>query len=964
MKKKNKLIFAAFMLGLGSGWSVLNQDIFANGSDVLPDTANIVEDASNSEISDSASDAGSDPAPSLSSTDPDLHDSDDTEDVQYKDVIPNTEAGVNTENDPGKTAESDQEKDNLSKSDPSADEIKHDLDSGSVITEANEQPNSQVMAPVPAEKPVTVVRKAAAKAALNGWVNNKYYVNNEVSKGEVVIGGQTHLFNNDGNPLTGFMYYNGKYIYCDGQGKILKGNHQVGNMSFSADQSGNIYATSLNNVPYYNQTDGRWGNLYYGGRSMSSTGCVVMAATAVVNYFTGSSYSPIDMGNILYSAGYYNTSQVDGTISSAWRYIANRFGLTYQNNLSRADAEKALKEGKIVAGAVGYSKWCPYSGVTHEIYLAGYNNGNTYVRDPLHSYQCGQASLSSVYSVLSGAWEDVTDGGPMFAIGRSVIPVLNTNFSSNGTVVIGDQNYTGKAVTAKPIVGFYQNGKYIQLSEGKDYSLSYANNVNPGQATVTVTGKGLYKGVLKKAFYIVNQTIADSTYAIKSAGNQNLVIDINAASKSSGVRAQLYGRNDTNAQKYRIQKQSNGYYTIQNINSGLYLMTSSDWRNVHDGLAVTQQKLRNDLSSYWMLRSTSNGYVISTAWDSKFVLDVPAASFKNGTKLQLYTGNGSKAQLWRLEDLIAPLRELDNLAQKNIETVKDGYYRISSALNSSKVIDIAGAGTANGTNAQIYTNNQSNAQVFRFTHVNGGYLRIENINSNKVLDVYGANKANGTNVSQYGWNGTRAQMWIAVKMEKGLKFVSALDPNCVLDLTGANTNNSANIQLYRSNDSLAQRWNLQQVEDPRKQLNDLALKNKDVIKNGTYEIHSGKNGAYNVDVNAGSKSKGANVQLYSDNNTNAQRWTVEHDQNQYVSFKNIGSGLYLGVNGTNVVQTNQNSYSTKWIVESVNGGMKIISALNKSMVLDLNGGLIENFRNIQIYQDNGTNAQKWNFVKV
>lgn len=296
--------------------------------------------------------------------------------------------------------------------------------------------------------------------------------------------------------------------------------------------------------------------------------------------------------------------------------------------------------------------------------------------------------------------------------------------------------------------------------------------------------------------------------------------------------------------------------------------------------------------------------------------------------------------------------------------MKDGYYRISSALNSSKVIDIAGAGTANGTNAQIYTNNQSNAQIFRFTHVNGGYLRIENINSNKVLDVYGANKANGTNVSQYGWNGTRAQMWIAVKMEKGLKFVSALDPNCVLDLAGANTNNSANIQLYRSNDSLAQRWNLQQVEDPRKQLNDLALKNKDVIKNGTYEIHSGKNGAYNVDVNAGSKSKGANVQLYSDNNTNAQRWIVEHDQNQYVSFKNIGSGLYLGVNGINVVQTNQNSYSTKWIVESVNGGMKIISALNKSMVLDLNGGLIENFRNIQIYQDNGTNAQKWNFVKV
>ena len=222
-------------------------------------------------------------------------------------------------------------------------------------------------------------------------------------------------------------------------------------------------------------------------------------------------------------------------------------------------------------------------------------------------------------------------------------------------------------------MGFYQNGRYIQLSEGKDYSLSYANNVNPGQATVTVTGKGMYKGVIKKAFHIVNQAISDSTYTIKSAGNQSLVLDINGASKNPGVTVQLYGNNGTAAQQYKIQKHSNGYYTIQNVNSGLYLTTASDWRSVHDGLAVTQQKLRNDLSSYWMLRSTANGYVISTAWDSKFVLDVPAASFRNGNKLQLYTGNGSKAQLWRLEDLIAPLKELDALASKNKDVLKDGH---------------------------------------------------------------------------------------------------------------------------------------------------------------------------------------------------------------------------------------------------------------------------------------------------
>lgn len=963
MNKKHQIILSALMLGIGSGWAALNQNIFANEDNVVPE---VIEN----EESGNAIQENGESTPAAESEEEMLSAKKESEE-EIDSSLSQSDFQVNQGNEEDKKKENFQTiQDNEENENEQEDQ--KDLDSSVKLEETQEKgfDTLETVKEEAAPMKMTLSRQNAPKANLNGWVGNKYYVNNEISKGEVLIGGDTHLFNNDGNPLTGFMYYNNRYIYCDSQGKVLKGTHQVGNMSFTADQTGNIYATSLNNVPYYNQTDGRWGNLTYNGKSMSSTGCVVMTATAIVNYFTGSSYSPVDMGNILYAAGYYNPGGVDGTVSSAWRYIANRFGLTYQNNLTRSEAEKALKEGKIVASAVGYSRWCPYVGITHEIYLTGYNQGNTQVYDPLHSYQSGQASLSSVFSVLSGAWEDIQDGGPVFALGRGTIPTLNTNFSSNGTIVIGDQAYTGKAITTKPIVGFYQNGRYIQLSEGKDYSLSYANNVNPGQATVTVTGKGMYKGVIKKAFHIVNQAISDSTYTIKSAGNQNLVLDINAASKNPGVTVQLYGNNGTAAQQYKIQKHSNGYYTIQNVNSGLYLTTASDWRSVHDGLAVTQQKLRNDLSSYWMLRSTANGYVISTAWDSKFVLDVPAASFRNGNKLQLYTGNGSKAQLWRLEDLIAPLKELDALASKNKDVLKDGYYTISTGLNKNKVIDIAGAGTSNGTNVQIYTNNDSNAQIFKLAHVNGGYLKIENLNSGKVLDVAGARKANGTNVSQYGWNGTRAQMWIAVQMGNGIKLVSALDKNFVLDLSGAGTRDMTNIQLYQSNNTLAQRWVFEQVEDPRNKLNKLAFENKDSLQNGTYEIHSSKDPSYNVDVTAGSKSKGANVQLYADNNTNAQRWTVEHDQNHYVSIRNAGSNLYLGImgnqaiSGMNVAQTSQSGYATKWIVQKAGNGVKIISALNQFLVLDLNAGYTVNNQNIQIYQDNGSLAQRWNFIKI
>lgn len=42
------------------------------------------------------------------------------------------------------------------------------------------------------------------------------------------------------------------------------------------------------------------------------------------------------------------------------------------------------------------------------------------------------------------------------------------------------------------------------LQDGTDYTLSYQNNINPGTATVTITGKGLYKGKITKEFTITS----------------------------------------------------------------------------------------------------------------------------------------------------------------------------------------------------------------------------------------------------------------------------------------------------------------------------------------------------------------------------------------------------------------------------------------------------------------------------
>lgn len=72
--------------------------------------------------------------------------------------------------------------------------------------------------------------------------------------------------------------------------------------------------------------------------------------------------------------------------------------------------------------------------------------------------------------------------------------------------------YTGKEI--RPAV--YS----ISLTEGMDYEVTYANNVNAGRATVTITGIGAYRGTITKQFTIhkevqsIKASVADTTMEI------------------------------------------------------------------------------------------------------------------------------------------------------------------------------------------------------------------------------------------------------------------------------------------------------------------------------------------------------------------------------------------------------------------------------------------------------------------
>ncbi|MBD5484688.1 MAG: cellulase family glycosylhydrolase, partial [Lachnospiraceae bacterium] len=67
------------------------------------------------------------------------------------------------------------------------------------------------------------------------------------------------------------------------------------------------------------------------------------------------------------------------------------------------------------------------------------------------------------------------------------------------------QTYTGTAI--KPDVKVYHGNDLLELK--KDYTVAYKSNTNVGTATVTVTGKGNFKGKATKTFEIEKKDIGD-----------------------------------------------------------------------------------------------------------------------------------------------------------------------------------------------------------------------------------------------------------------------------------------------------------------------------------------------------------------------------------------------------------------------------------------------------------------------
>ena len=187
--------------------------------------------------------------------------------------------------------------------------------------------------------------------------------------------------------------------------------------------------------------------------------------------------------------------------------------------------------------------------------------------------------------------------------------------------------------------GTAKNGSNIQVYTGNKTNaqkFKFKEYSNPKTTeTTTITG---------------TKTVADGTYTIKSAINNNYVLDVSSASKSNGANIQIWTNSSVAQQRFKVKYIDNGYYTITAEHSNKVLDVANGGKTA--GTNVQQYTSNNSDAQKWVIKDAGNGYYYIISKANNLYIDVNNGTAKNGSNIQVYTGNKTNAQKFKFEKYV------------------------------------------------------------------------------------------------------------------------------------------------------------------------------------------------------------------------------------------------------------------------------------------------------------------------
>lgn len=414
-----------------------------------------------------------------------------------------------------------------------------------------------------------------------------------------------------------------------------------------------------------------------------------------------------------------------------------------------------------------------------------------------------------------------------------------------------------------------QDGQGITLANSatsRKLVSSQDRRVFLGDATATTSDTWL----LEKA----SPTIPNGAYTI-SADENGTVIGVGDDATSAYARLAIMPAGEQVNRQFGIAYDaSTGYYRLVSYASGLPVGTAFGTDEL--GAQIEQRYQLDPGLALWSVERSGNGAFTISAASSGYALGM------RGSDLVL----------------VAPSSASSFSLHPTVPTMTGDIVNIRNGANGYAMIDVEDSSLASNAALELRGENASPTQKFKLIWNDDGSFRFCNVQTGLYLTAH----ANGTIAQAPYDNDGTSQVWVAVPSPDGhFSIVLASDPGACLG--APQTTGGTNLEV-NSGKGAASEWNV--IATP-------------LVEEGCYTFSLRANGELSLDVSNASLFAGANIQAWTANGLNAQKFYLD-DQ---------GDGTYL-----------------------------IVSAWS-NLNLDVVDGVSSAGTNVQQYYDNGNIAQHW-----
>lgn len=439
------------------------------------------------------------------------------------------------------------------------------------------------------------------------------------------------------------------------------------------------------------------------------------------------------------------------------------------------------------------------------------------------------------------------------------------------------------------------------------------------------------------------QELEDGIYTIKSALNEQYVLDIEASSQKDGGNLELWNNGNTDNQRFILKYLGDGSYSIVALHSRKAIDVEEGRKE--KGTNILQWGYHGGNNQRWIIKSAGNGNFNIISKGNGLYLDIPNSKAGNGSNVQVWTQNGAKNQEFKF------VKQDDN---KGTKTINNGIYLIESSTDTSKTLEIPRSSLVTGEKLGVWNKNSTVNQKFEFTYRDNGYYTISAVHSDKYLDISEGSKNDGAEVIQWNYHGGNNQQWKIQDAGNGYFNIISRCNGLYLTIDGTS------VKTCKENASLVQKFKLEKPET--------TITGEKTIEDGRYIIASKVNTSYVIDIPASSTKNGEIIEIWRNRLTDNQKFDVKYLGNGYYTIKAVHSEKVLEVPnsamkiGTKITQNADNtSDSQQWIIKKAEGEYYYIISKSSELYMEIDKQEAKPGVNLQIQNHTGYDMQKFKF---